>query len=47
MAALINLIANGSTFPMEYVLALIALGAMALAAFAIHIVHSITKRKDD
>lgn len=47
MAELADLIANGSAFPMEYILALIALGAMALAAFAIYAMHSIAKRKND
>jgi hypothetical protein len=42
-----ELITKGSAFPMEYVLALIALAAMALAAFAIHAICSIARRKDD
>lgn len=47
MDGLVELIADGSAFPIEYVLAVIALAAMALAAFAIHAVHSVAKRKDE
>lgn len=47
MSDVIELIAGGAKFPMEYVLALIALAAFALAGFAIHAVHSIAKKKDD
>ncbi len=47
MSDLVELIVGGARFPMEYVLALIALGAMALAGFAIHAVHSIAKKKDE
>lgn len=47
MPEIVELIAKGSAFPMEYVLALIALAAFALAAFAIHAMHSIAQRKND
>lgn len=47
MQELIELIAAGVKFPIEYVLALIALGVIALSAFAIHVVHTHTKRKPD
>lgn len=47
MAKIIELITKGSEFPLEYVMALIALAAIALAAFAIHVIYSITRRKDD
>lgn len=47
MKALIELIAAGVNFPIEYVVALIALGVIALSAFAIHVIHSLAKRKPD
>ncbi|MEL7452795.1 MAG: hypothetical protein AAGJ50_05415 [Pseudomonadota bacterium] len=47
MKALSELIAEGSAFPIEYILAVIALAAMALAAFTIHAIASIAKRKND
>ena len=47
MDKLIDLISNASEFPMEFVLALIALSAIGLATFAIHAMHSIAKTKKD
>jgi hypothetical protein len=47
MSEVVDLIASGVKFPMEYILALIALAAIALAGFAIHAVHSIAKKKDE
>ena len=47
MSTVIELISHGANFPVEYVMALIALAAMGLAAFTIHAVHSIAKRRDD
>lgn len=47
MAKLIELFTSGAKFPLEYVLALIALAAIGLAAFAIHAMHSIAKEKRD
>jgi|GEM_PF-6648879 len=47
MKTLSELIAEGSAFPIEYVLAVIALAAMALAAFTIHAIVSIAKRNND
>lgn len=47
MSEVIELILGGAKFPMEYLLALIALCAMALAGFAIYAVHSIAKKKDE
>ncbi len=47
MKSLSELIAEGSAFPIEYVLAVVALAAMALAAFAIHAIVSVAKRKRD
>ena len=45
MKTLSELIAEGSAFPIEYVLAVITLAAMALAAFTIHAIVSIAKPK--
>jgi hypothetical protein len=47
MSALIELISAGVEFPIEYVVALIALGVIALSGFAIYVVHSLAKRKHD
>ena len=46
MAAVSELISHGATFPIEYVVSVVALSALALAAFAIYAVHSIARRKD-
>lgn len=46
MSEFVELIANGSAFPIEYVMALIALSVIGLAFFAIHAIHSIAKRRD-
>ena len=47
MSEIVDLILGGAKFPMEYVLALIALAAIALAGFAIHAVHSIAKKRNE
>lgn len=47
MTEFFELVSSGSKFPLEYVFALVAFGAMGLAAFAIYAVHSIAKGKDD
>lgn len=47
MSELIEVIQSGSAFPIEYVMALIALGSIGLAMFAIHAIHSIAKRRDN
>lgn len=43
MTELINLVSNASNFPIEYVIALIALGAISLSFFAIYVVFSIAR----
>ena len=47
MTEFYELVLSGSKFPLEYVLALIALAAIGLAGFAIHAMHSIAKEKRD
>ena len=47
MTEFYELVLSGSKFPLEYVLALIALAAIGLAGFAIHAMHSISKEKRD
>ena len=47
MHEIVDLLSKAAKFPIEYVLALIALGAMALAGFAIYAVHSIAKRRSE
>lgn len=47
MSEVIELIERAANFPIEYVFALVSLAAIGLAAFAIHAVHSMAKRKGD
>lgn len=46
MNEILELIRSGSGFPIEYVMALIALAVIGLATFAIYAIHSIAKRRD-
>lgn len=46
MSEFFELVRSGSSFPIEYVMAIIALSVVGLAAFAIHAVHSLAKRHD-
>lgn len=46
MNELFELVRSGSSFPIEYVMAVIALSVIGLAAFAIYAVHSLAKRHD-
>jgi hypothetical protein len=47
MVNITELITKVSEFPLEYVIALIALAAIALAAFAIHVIYAIARRRGD
>ena len=45
MEAILHFLEQLPGIPIEYVLAIIAISALGLAAFAIHVIHSVVKRE--